>query len=209
MHGHGGSGRHALCARRRCSTNGKPAIRSAATRSGSAPRASTWSRFAPPSRRSSSARPPGRSSSRCRIRRSPPPARSRTRDTARMKVQATIVISYRADSFGDAGDALDDLLQRAREREDVEIDNIQLATPASAGPVSLPYVERPPPRRRECRTRCPTASATDRRYNSGTTAKNTGPPAPKLPSLPLRATTGSALRGRGICCAGADRRAGA
>jgi hypothetical protein len=61
-----------------------------------------------------------------------------------MKLQATIVISYRADSFGDAGDALDDLLQRAREREDVEIDSIQLATPASAGPVSLPYVERPP-----------------------------------------------------------------
>jgi hypothetical protein len=38
-----------------------------------------------------------------------------------MKLQATVVISYRADSFGDAG----------------------------AGPVSLPYVESPPapPRR--------------------------------------------------------------
>jgi hypothetical protein len=33
---------------------------------------------------------------------------------------------------------------RARDREDVEIDSIQLGTPASAGPVSLPYVERPP-----------------------------------------------------------------
>jgi hypothetical protein len=62
----------------------------------------------------------------------------------RMKLQATIVISYRADSFGDAGDALDDVLQRARERDDVEIDSIQLSTPASSGPVSLPYVERPP-----------------------------------------------------------------
>jgi hypothetical protein len=61
-----------------------------------------------------------------------------------MKLQATIVISYRADSFGDAGDALDDLLQRAREREDVEIDSIQVGTPAGAGPVSIPYVERPP-----------------------------------------------------------------
>jgi hypothetical protein len=72
-----------------------------------------------------------------------------TRDTARMKLQATIVISYRADSFGDAGDALDDVLLRAREREDVEIDSVQLGAPASAGPVSLPYVERPPdpPRR--------------------------------------------------------------
>ena len=61
-----------------------------------------------------------------------------------MKVQATIVISYRADSFADAGNALDDVLERAREREDVEIDSIQLGTPASAGPVTLPYVETPP-----------------------------------------------------------------
>ena len=77
------------------------------------------------------------------------PQLARPRDTARMKLHATIVISYRADSFGDAGDALDDVLQRARERDDVEIDSIQLGTPASAGPVTLPYVERPPapPRR--------------------------------------------------------------
>jgi hypothetical protein len=61
-----------------------------------------------------------------------------------MKLQATIVISYRADSFRDAGDALDDVLRRARERDDVEIDSIQVGTPASTGPVSLPYVERPP-----------------------------------------------------------------
>jgi hypothetical protein len=61
-----------------------------------------------------------------------------------MKLQATIVISYRADCFGDTGGVLDDVLQRAREREHVEIDSIQLSTPASAGPVSLPYVESPP-----------------------------------------------------------------
>ena len=61
-----------------------------------------------------------------------------------MKLQATIVISYRADSFGDAGGALDDVLTRARERDDVEIESKELGTPASAGPVSLPYVERPP-----------------------------------------------------------------
>jgi hypothetical protein len=66
-----------------------------------------------------------------------------------MKLQATVVISYRADSLGDAGAALDDVLQRAHERDDVEIDSIQLSTPASAGPVSLPYVETPsaPPQR--------------------------------------------------------------
>jgi hypothetical protein len=60
-----------------------------------------------------------------------------------MKVQATIVISYRADGFGDAGSALDDVLGPAREREDVEIESVQLGTPASSGPVSIPHVERP------------------------------------------------------------------
>lgn len=55
---------------------------------------------------------------------------------------------YRADSFGDAGGALDDVLERAREREDVEIDSIQLGTPASAGPVTLPYGDWLPKRRR-------------------------------------------------------------
>jgi hypothetical protein len=61
-----------------------------------------------------------------------------------MKLQATIVISYRADSFGDAGHALDDVLQRARERDDVDIDSVQVSTPTTAGPVSLPRVETPP-----------------------------------------------------------------
>jgi hypothetical protein len=42
------------------------------------------------------------------------------------------------------GGALDDVLERARERQDVEIDSIHLGTPASTGPVTLPYVERPP-----------------------------------------------------------------
>jgi hypothetical protein len=60
-----------------------------------------------------------------------------------MKLQATIVISYRADSFSDAGGVLDDVLRRARER-DAEIESVQIGTPASAGPVSLPYVETPP-----------------------------------------------------------------
>jgi hypothetical protein len=77
-----------------------------------------------------------------------------------MKLQATIVISYRADSFGDAGDALDDVLQRARERDDVEIDSVQLGTPASAGRSPFHTSRGRLPRRGECRTRCPTANAT-------------------------------------------------
>ena len=58
-----------------------------------------------------------------------PRIKPRPRDTARMKLQARIVFSYRADSLGDAGGVLDDVLQRARERDDVEIDSVQLGTP--------------------------------------------------------------------------------
>jgi hypothetical protein len=66
-----------------------------------------------------------------------------------MKLQATIVLSFRADSLGEAGDALDDVLQRARQRQDVEIDSIHVGTAPGTGPVSIPYVERQPapPRR--------------------------------------------------------------
>ena len=64
-----------------------------------------------------------------------------------MKLQATIVISHRADSLGEAGDKLDDVLMRARERTDVEIESSELSTPVSAGPVSLPQIERAAPAR--------------------------------------------------------------
>jgi hypothetical protein len=57
-----------------------------------------------------------------------------------MKLQATIVISYRAESLREAGETLDDVLLRARERADVEIESIELRTPVSAGPVSLPHI---------------------------------------------------------------------
>jgi hypothetical protein len=70
------------------------------------------------------------------------PAAGPRRDTGSMKLQATIVISYRSDSLAEAGEKLDDVLLRAREREDVEIDSIELRTPVSAGPVSLPRIER-------------------------------------------------------------------
>jgi hypothetical protein len=59
-----------------------------------------------------------------------------------MKLQATIVVSYRADSLGEAGEKLDDVLLRARERADVEIESIELRTPVSAGPVSVPHIAR-------------------------------------------------------------------
>jgi hypothetical protein len=59
-----------------------------------------------------------------------------------MKLQATIVVSYRADSLAEAGEKLDDVLLRARERSDIEIESIELRTPVSSGPVSLPQIER-------------------------------------------------------------------
>jgi hypothetical protein len=66
-----------------------------------------------------------------------------------MKLQGTIVISYRSDSLAEAGEKLDDVLSRARERDDIDVESIQLHTPTTAGPVSLPHVESPPapPRR--------------------------------------------------------------
>ena len=57
-----------------------------------------------------------------------------------MKLEATIVLSYRADSLAEAGDALDDVLRRAYERPDMEVESVQLNTPVTAGPVSLPEV---------------------------------------------------------------------
>ena len=59
-----------------------------------------------------------------------------------MKLQATITVSYRADSLAEAGEKLDDVLRRARERGDMEIESIDVHTPVRAGAVSLPRVER-------------------------------------------------------------------
>ena len=61
-----------------------------------------------------------------------------------MKLQATIIVSYRADSLAEAGEKVDDLLLRARQRGDIEIESIEVHTPVRAGSVSLPQVERAP-----------------------------------------------------------------
>jgi hypothetical protein len=63
-----------------------------------------------------------------------------------MKLQATITISFQAGSLADAGGKLDDVLARARDREDVDVDSVELHTPVGAGPVSLPHVGAPAPR---------------------------------------------------------------
>ncbi len=60
-----------------------------------------------------------------------------------MKLQATIIVSYRADSLAKAGEKLDDALPRARERGDIEIESVDVHMPVRAGAVSLPQMERP------------------------------------------------------------------
>jgi hypothetical protein len=60
-----------------------------------------------------------------------------------MKVEATIVLRLQANSLGEAGAALDDLLGRAHERDDVEVDQVNVMTPPGATPVSLPAVSTP------------------------------------------------------------------
>jgi hypothetical protein len=67
------------------------------------------------------------------------PGRARTGCSA---IQATIIVSYRADSLSEAGEKLDDVLLRARERGDIETESIEVHTPVRAGAVSLPHVER-------------------------------------------------------------------
>jgi hypothetical protein len=63
-----------------------------------------------------------------------------------MKLQATITISFQAASLADAGGKLDDVLARARQRDDVDVASVELQTPVGAGPVSLPQVGAPAPR---------------------------------------------------------------
>jgi len=59
-----------------------------------------------------------------------------------MKLEATIVVSLQAPDLGRAGATLDDVLRRAIERSDVELQSVRLQTPEGHGPVSLPQ---PPP----------------------------------------------------------------
>jgi hypothetical protein len=64
-----------------------------------------------------------------------------------MKLRATIVISYQARSLADAGATLDDVLQRARERADVDVECVEVHTPSPGPAVSLPHItpSAPPP----------------------------------------------------------------
>jgi hypothetical protein len=55
-----------------------------------------------------------------------------------MKVQATIVLSFQARTLTEAGALVDDVLARARERDDVDVSGVEVATPPGDRMVTLP-----------------------------------------------------------------------
>jgi hypothetical protein len=60
-----------------------------------------------------------------------------------MKVEATVVFKVHANSLAETGAILDDVLKRARDRNDVEVGQVNVITPPGATPVSLPAVPTP------------------------------------------------------------------
>ncbi|HEX6229387.1 MAG TPA: hypothetical protein VFZ41_08005 [Solirubrobacterales bacterium] len=57
-----------------------------------------------------------------------------------MKVEANVVFRFQSGSLAEAGALLDEILQPAQEREDVEVEQINVGTPPRSTPVTLPPV---------------------------------------------------------------------
>ena len=57
-----------------------------------------------------------------------------------MKVQASIVLSFQAKTLTDAGAVLDDVLARARDREDVDVAGVELISPPADRQVTVPPI---------------------------------------------------------------------
>jgi hypothetical protein len=57
-----------------------------------------------------------------------------------MKVQATVLLTFQAKSLAEAGAVLDDVLTRARERDDVDVGRVEVASPPADRAVTLPPV---------------------------------------------------------------------
>jgi hypothetical protein len=55
-----------------------------------------------------------------------------------MKVQATVVFTFQAKGLADAGAVMDDLVARARERDDVEVGSMEMVSPPGEQIVTLP-----------------------------------------------------------------------
>jgi transposase-like protein len=65
-----------------------------------------------------------------------------------MKVQATVVRTFQAKSLAEAGAVLDDVLARARERDDVDVGRVEILSPPGDRAVTLPPVSPTRHRRR-------------------------------------------------------------
>lgn len=57
-----------------------------------------------------------------------------------MKVQTTVLLTFQAKTLAEAGAVLDDVLTRARERGDVDVGRVELASPPGDRAVTLPPV---------------------------------------------------------------------
>jgi hypothetical protein len=80
-----------------------------------------------------------------------------------MNRQAAIIVSYRADSLGEAGEKLDDVLCRARRRGNVKSGKIAVRTPLRAGAVRLAKVVRAARPQERCSAVCLRETARPRR----------------------------------------------
>jgi hypothetical protein len=58
-----------------------------------------------------------------------------------MKVQASVVLRFQARTLTDAGAMMDDVLARARERNDVDVEAVELSSPPGDRLVTLPPVQ--------------------------------------------------------------------
>jgi hypothetical protein len=60
-----------------------------------------------------------------------------------MKVETSVVFRFQSSSLAETGAVLDEILGRARERDDIEIAQINVTTPPGSTPVSLPALSAP------------------------------------------------------------------
>jgi hypothetical protein len=57
-----------------------------------------------------------------------------------MKVEAVVVFRLQASSLSQTGAILDEVLERARERDDIEVGQVNVVTPPGVTPVTLPPI---------------------------------------------------------------------
>jgi hypothetical protein len=60
-----------------------------------------------------------------------------------MKVQATVLFNFQAKTLAEAGAVLDDVLARARERNDVDVGHVEFVSPPGDRSVTLPPISAP------------------------------------------------------------------